>query len=62
MTDLLLRELTVLLLAYGLAALPIAFASLSGQFDTRYLAKAWSWLALALVTSALVLIDIPRCL
>jgi hypothetical protein len=58
---LLSRELSVVLNAYLLAGIPIAFVALAGKWSPLYkqpyatLARWWSWMALVFVATAIAL-------
>jgi hypothetical protein len=58
------RELSVILNAYLLAAIPLTFAILAGAWSPLYrqpwsrLARWWSWMALGLVASAIAIVGL----
>lgn len=59
------RELTVILDAYLLAGIPVAFIALAGRLQPvyrqpvgRYL-RWWSWMALGFVVSAVAVYGLP---
>jgi hypothetical protein len=58
------RELSVILNAYLLAAIPIGFVMLAGVWSPMYrqpwaqLARWWSWMALVFVASGVAIIGL----
>jgi hypothetical protein len=58
------QELTIVLNAYFLAGIPIAFVAMAGWMSPTYrqplsrLTRWWSWMALVFVASAVVLVGL----
>lgn len=58
------QEVSIVLNAYLLAGIPIAFLALAGWMSPMYrqpwsqLARWWSWMALVFVASAVVLVGL----